>query len=117
MPKTLPVNVYANDHFRHCSNGGVTEMTDFLYLTGVEGAWYDMPDGDPRLLKLGEKNVCGETYHFAEPVSPINKTDKSVGPMMGGSFIYTCDSRFPFPYPIPVHDRYEDWETYNRNCD
>ena len=28
-------------------------------------------------------------------------------PMMSGAFIYTCDSRFPFSHPVPLHNRYE----------
>jgi hypothetical protein len=27
--------------------------------------------------------------------------------MAGGAFIYTSDSRFPWPYPISLHDRFE----------
>jgi hypothetical protein len=27
---------------------------------------------------------------------------------MGGTFIYSSDSRFPSKYPIPLHDRVED---------
>jgi hypothetical protein len=51
----------------------------------------------------------GEYLH-AEPVDgerDARREGKTVGPMFGGNFVYTSDSRFPNKYPIPVHDRWE----------
>ena len=45
-------------------------------------------------------------YIYAEPID----APEGVGWMMGGSFIYSCDSRFRNllnEYPIPLHDRQE----------
>lgn len=39
---------------------------------------------------------------------PVDENGKAIrGGMAGGHHIETCDSRFPFTSPIPVHDRFE----------
>ena len=110
--KTLPVNVYYNDHFRRCANDGVTETCETLYLVIPEG-WYSLEESDPRLLRIVEHRG---KYMHAEPINP-GDTSGCVGPMFGGNFVYTSDSRFPNKYPIPVHDRYETYEQYKLLCD
>lgn len=51
-------------------------------------------------VKLVTRNIYGKEYTHAEPIEPGSYA-------MGGSFIYTCDSRLRniVPYPIPLHDR------------
>jgi hypothetical protein len=61
-----------------------------------------------------------QVYHVVENVPghfclqmafpPAN----GVGPMFSGNFAYTSDSRFPANYPLPIHDRYETAEEYDR---
>ena len=105
--KTLPVTVFTDG--RDCTNGGVTSKYTQLYLA-VEDGWFDVPDNEPGLLKLvGRLRHPGE-YIYAEPVN--GRPTKCAGPMFGGNFVYSCDSRFPSQYPIPVHDRFETWEEY-----
>lgn len=55
-------------------------------------------------------------YYHAEP---IDQPSGMVGPMFGGNFCYSSDSRFReiCQYPIPIHDRFETVEAYARNCD
>ena len=48
------------------------------------------------------ENVPG---HFC--AVPLIYPKGMIGPMFGGNFIYTSDGRFPFSYPIPIHDRFE----------
>lgn len=109
--KTLPVEVMYNNAYRKCANGGITEQCETLYLVCDKG-WFSLPESDPRLIKLVERNLFGlETYVHAEPMNP-GDTSSLCGPMAGGNFVYSSDSRFPSLYPVPVHDRYETWEQY-----
>lgn len=107
--KTLPAYVYRDAKLGDCTNGGISERYDTLYLICDEG-YSEKEDDSTELLRLVRRNFCGREYLHAEPTTPT--PEGCVGPMFGGNFIYTCDSRFPSPYPIPVHDRYETYEEY-----
>lgn len=116
MQKLL-VNVYRWD-LADCTNNGITSKHSDLYLY----------DGDrnecianameqniaDRALYLVRRELWGERAYYAEPlVEP-----KIDGPhMMGGNFVYSCDSRFGemcgIRLPLPVHDRYETWAQYD----
>ena len=41
------------------------------------------------------------------------KVEGELGPMFGGNFIYSSDSRFPSDSPIKVFDRFESQKLYN----
>jgi len=89
-----------------CSNGGVSSKTDMVTLVGIGLSPYE-PTAECPAIKLVERNG----YAHAEPVEqPVGL----VGPMFGGTFIYSSDSRFPGKYPIALHDRWETQETYER---
>lgn len=92
-----------------CTNGGATSTSTRVILIGPEGT----PDGQPLrgdlpVLKIVVRNIGGEYIH----AEPLVRPENVAGPMAGGNFIYSCDSRFRAicPYPIPVHDRFETWE-------
>lgn len=51
---------------------------------------------------IRSKKVSGEIYYF---LKPYHLRDKHT--MMGGCFVYSCDSRFPLNRPLPLHDRVE----------
>lgn len=108
--KTLPVSVYRPSLVGDCTNGGVTARNDVAYLICDEG-WRETDGESEQVLRLVRTTVGGHDYIHAEQVSHC--PEGCVGPMFGGNFIYTCDSRFPSPYPIPVHDRYETQELYD----
>ena len=40
---------------------------------------------------------------------PVEQPTGMCGPMFGGNYVVTSDSRFSrkYPHPIPVHDRFE----------
>lgn len=42
------------------------------------------------------------------------RTYNLLGPMFGGQFIYSSDSRFPSDQPIHIHDRFETQAQYDR---
>lgn len=113
--KCIPVSVYRS-HLGDCTNGGISANHDTLYLECDHG-YLDMDPGDPTCLRVVERNLFGSTYRHAESYCGkaamfAGDAGKTVGPMMGGNFVYSSDSRFPADYPLPLHDRYETPEQY-----
>lgn len=105
--KGLSVNVYRWS-LGDCTNHGMSEKQDDLILVDIPNCPFH--GDETNSVRLVKRILFGREYIHAEPVSmpPVGM----VGPMMGGNFIYSCDSRFPFDYPIPLHDRYETVEDY-----
>lgn len=66
------------------------------------------PTDDAPAVRLVRRNIGGEIYVHAEPVAPC---PPNACRMAGGTFIYSCDSRFSeavgHSYPISLHDRDE----------
>ena len=102
MKKGLLSNVYRPVY--DCTGGGVTSRVSHVIVV-----WPDMPDDckvfEPTdnvpLVKLVPHRSYGYTVQPME--TPINKS----GPMFGGNFVYSSDSRFPSDHPIHVFDRFE----------
>lgn len=98
----LPVSVYRSAG-SDCSLNGVT-ATDDLYLV------VPCPDGH-----ITEEDVATRSYVVLVPSSKggqANFVPEGVEgwSMMGGNFVYSCDSRFSRAYghaPVAVHDRFE----------
>jgi hypothetical protein len=108
--KGLHVHVHVlRDSLGDHTNGGITSKHDSFTLTGqgVDGP-FEPNDRAPELvLVLRQLGGRYGTYLHAEPaVQPTGMC----GPMFGGNFIFSSDSRFPNSYPIPVHDRFETAE-------
>lgn len=113
--RALDLTVYSHRNYRGCANGGWTETHDSLYVACPTGC--DSIDEDsPALFDL----VAGPygTIHLR----PRNGGE-GAGPMMGGSYAGTCDSRFNemcaelagmryWHGAVAVHDRYETQELY-----
>lgn len=111
--KGLSVSVLRNAEFGYsdCSNDGVSARFSKFILVGegvpeIFEATADMP-----VLVLVRRNIGGRPYVHAEP---LEKPPGMVGPMFGGNFVHTSDSRFPNSYPIPIHDRFETPDQYER---
>ena len=112
----LNVSVYRAADMSDCTNGGVTSrhnsMTLFWGCKREEALAYCQEFGiDPdRCLWLVERTLWGEQHNYAAPL--VHESGKC-GPMFGGNFIYTSDSRLADAMgtttsePIKVHDRYE----------
>lgn len=120
VKKGLSVDVLKTVGYPDCSGGGVTsKFSHFVLLTDNPRAQVFKVTEDSPALRLVKRTIGGEPYVHAEPDGPAPKG--CVGPMAGGAFVYSCDSRFReitgVSYPISVHDRYETVEDYNRNCD
>lgn len=119
----LSVDVYrSNTGIYDCTNGGITSRHDSLTLfwncTREEAKNYCEKNGidTDTCLFLVKRELWGEDHSYAEPlIRPKNK----IGGMMGGNFVYTCDSRLyklnglTCATPIPVHDRFESQREYD----
>lgn len=115
-PKTtgLTCNVFReNRHLFNqdvdCTNGGISSKCDTVTLVDIGVPLFE-PSPESPAVRIVRRNLGGEVYLHAVPVE---QPAGLVGPMFGGNFIYTSDSRFPSSYPIALHDRWETQEQYN----
>lgn len=113
-PRTIPVEVYRSSDVGDCTNGGISAAQNRLYLLHEQG-FSNAPADDPRILRLVRRSFpwSDQPLLHVEPVNPGPITGK-LGPMFGGNFVYSCDSRFPAKYPLPLHDRYETQALYDQ---
>ena len=119
----INANVYRDADKGDCTLGGETSRFNDLYVFTARMS------RNAALLLIAERGLdvaqcvqmenrhpCGRDYFNAVPLSE-GRRDK--WHMMGGNFIYSCDSRFyevtNCRYPVPVHDRIEAYE--NSFCD
>ena len=104
----LTAGIYESKEIGNCSNGGISKHNKTVTIVGPGiPRIFDARPGAPA-VKIVRRSFGGQSYIHAEPVN--GKKADQVGWMAGGSFIYSCDSRFPSPYPIPLHDRQETAE-------
>ena len=90
------------------SNGGLTSRHNRVTLIG-EGIKADHSPTDecPAVILMTKGD-----YVYAQPVEPVPQGH--IGYMFGGNFIHTSDNRFPTRFAIPVHDRFDTPEAYDR---
>jgi hypothetical protein len=90
-----------------CSANGISSKNDTLILINESDKNFcKVFEGDEtNTVRLVRRNIGGQEYVHCEPIT--ERPPNTVGPMFGGNFIYTSDSRFPNKYPIAIHDRYE----------
>lgn len=100
-----------------CSAGGCTSFYDELYVFAEDMSLnavlvYIESEGlDPfQCVQMENRRPCGEDYYNAVPVLPSLRKKWH---MFGGAYIKSSDSRFRevtgMRYPVPVHDRIEEW--------
>jgi len=114
--KALTISVFRSN-LGDCSNGGVTGRYDQLYLACEKGP-FDVPDNDERLMRIVVKRYgFGDHAH----IEPVNRPEGMIGPMAGGCYAGSCDSRFANAVEeaigvrfgvLPVHDRFETEREY-----
>ena len=92
----LLVQVMGDD----CTNGGVSGKATDAILAGYGIPEIFNPKEGRPLLLLAER--CGRLIAV-----PAFQPQGKCGPMFGGRFVYTSDSRFPSEQPIHIHDRFE----------
>jgi len=111
----LLVHVFRSTSIGDTTNGGVTGKHNALVLLvpGLDAP--TEPDYTRPALVFVERYIGGKPAHFAIPAADARMHDAGyTTPMFGGHFVWSSDSRFPTPGPIPVHDRYETWSEYDR---
>jgi hypothetical protein len=107
----LSVHVLRSDY--DCTNGGVTARENSFTLLGENEP---VPAGRGPFLRVVKRTFGREVYVHAEPVEARHGM---IGPMSGGNFVHTSDSRYRdlvgHDYPISVHDRFDTVADYNSN--
>lgn len=99
----LPVTVY-NPTFGNCSNNGVTVTHEDKLVVPCADGHITQEDVDQHGYVVLDTEQRTATYRCFKPRGDTRWL------MMGGAFVYSCDSRFRRAYgdyPIPVHDRHE----------
>jgi len=120
----VSVNIFRSG-LGDCTNRGVTcpdlsidsGLIFVLFDEEIKGGNYDLEE----CLAKPERYVClkivrrrlGRPNEYLH-VEPFNQPEGKAGPMAGGNFVYSSDSRFPHDYPLAVHDRFETWEQYDQ---
>ena len=102
-------------HFGDCSNGGISSKYNEVYLLCPQGnVEIDLDNPPENLVKLERRELWGEKHYYIRPYKdcPSNK----VGYMMGGTFIYTCDSRFSEYCEIHNAIQFNDRTETQREC-
>lgn len=93
------------------SLGGASSKYDQFVLIGAGVAEVFTPNESQPALRLVKRMFLHKAYYHAEPIEqPIGM----IGPMFGGNYITSGDSRMPQEV-IPVHDRWETKEQYASN--
>lgn len=119
----LDVSVYADrTNLKGCTNGGFSTNYNELCLVNVEGPTEPRAGVMPALLVKGNLPGCVKIVG-AQKVASLWFEIKppGAGPMFGGNFAYTSDSRFHRAIEtlnggsrsfgaVPIHDRYESQE-------
>jgi hypothetical protein len=104
-PMGMIVSVFKEQRLGDCTNHGISSTVKQLTVIGEGIPQMYEPSEDAPGVKLVRRKICGNPYIHCEPL------DRPTGSgwMMGGNFIYSCDSRFGEVnnYPIPIHDRQE----------
>lgn len=96
------------------SNGGVSSQASHLTILNIGGPFQPSDDAPAAEIKT---NVFGSAI-----VVPYHQPDGVVGPMAGGDYVVSSDSRWEEKLremgqansyvAIPLHDRFETWEQY-----
>jgi hypothetical protein len=135
--KGLLLHVYrqADPLFPDCSNGGVSAKHNRLIVVGTKRHDEDMkplpresqvfsPSDEAPAVVLVESGVPGLYGPHLEPLEYVDahNTKAYAGPMAGGNYAGTCDSRWAalgrdvFGHDrldiVAVHDRFESWDQY-----
>lgn len=112
----LSVYVYRSD-FGDSTNGGLSAVARQICVVNIDG-----PSEPVDNLRPAFELIAG-AYGTAKLV-PVDQPEGVVGPMMGGNYAGTSDSRFGdkvaelmgvefFSGAIPIHDRFETQELYD----
>lgn len=102
-----------------CSNGGISGRVNEVTIINVEGPFDPTPEAPA--VRLVRGNIWGSVKIVVE--DDDSRGPERVGPMFGGTFVATSDSRFADAVDkligtrggaVALHDRYETAAEYAR---
>lgn len=100
----LRVDIYRSDYD---STGNVFHGKRAVIVTNLPGPFTPTPACPAAVLGrdgLGGPAILPDVADYPPDCA---------GPMFGGTLAYTSDSRFGHG-PLPIHDRFETWDMYDR---
>jgi hypothetical protein len=107
----LHVSILRSDSHGNTSNGGVSSQASSLTIINIDGPFEPTEDAPAAILKEGRLGTV-----IVVPAETPND-DRVNGPMAGGAYVATSDSRFGAKLremgqtnsyvAVPLHDRYE----------
>jgi len=109
--KGMSASIYENKGHGNCSNGGISSYCKDVTIVNSKCKVFEADEQSPAVV-IVKRIIGGKEYLHAEPV----EKPTGIGWMAGGTFIYTCDSRFREEfgnYPISLHDREESQKEYD----
>jgi hypothetical protein len=110
--KGLTVSIYKDNGKSYDGKGNFSSRLDRVVVLPSE----DFPnipeifEGDAdgtNYVKIIKRAPTGKEIFTAYPCDAEGNIDKKTWYMFGGCYLMTSDSRFPFQYPVPLHDRTE----------
>jgi hypothetical protein len=108
--QALELSIYRQTEWGDCSCDGISNRYKTIIVPCKGGHITVDTDNPPdNYCKLEIMNWAGGEYKRFVPYRLLKNTMRQ----MGGTFAYSCDSRFHRQYgdyPIPIHDRVEkEW--------
>ena len=112
------VSVY-RDGSGDCTNGGLSSNAQQICVVNIEGPFE--PDADCPAFELIRRGAMPVLVPY-NGSSVLSSRAGCVGPMFGGNYAASSDSRFrdataPYYGALPIFDRYETAEQYAANYD
>jgi len=99
-----------------CSNGGLSAFASSLTITNIDGPFEPSAGAPAAMLKQGPRDTV--------IIVPAVKPGGMIGPMAGGAYVASSDSRFSEALrrlgqtnshvAIPIHDRFESQDMYDQ---
>jgi hypothetical protein len=108
-PKGLRADIYRYNN-QDFSNHGISSRCHQVTIVGP---------GIPEVFEATDEAPAVELYHIGNSVNlrPLDKPSGAVGPMMGGCYVGSSDSRFGdaigFYGAVALHDRFETPTQYD----
>jgi len=112
--KGIRVDIYKSQG-KDYSNGGISEKHDTVTLLIPDGGYVDHSQGGPCVVVTESRYGYKSARVCNWDGVPIKRPGQ-IGPMFGGTFIYSSDSRFREhcgSQPIALHDRWETQAQYD----
>ena len=98
-----------------CSNGGISAANNQAVLLGIKDGYIDPAEESGPFVVIVRRRISDYAMPCDTKGRPLVKPGM-IGPMFGGTFIYSSDSRFREhcgSHAVALHDRWETQEQYD----